>query len=112
MSTRFNRTPTKRQHEWLEHLRNCRAQGLSLKAYAEQAGLDVQRLYRWHRRLKRLGFIGGAEAVSFAPVQVQGPRKDTGGQRLHFPNGLVLEWDGDADLGLVEQLLGLSRGLR
>jgi hypothetical protein len=86
----------------------CRARGLSLKAYAEQAGLDVQRLYRWHRRLKQLGFIGGSEAVDFSAVQVRGCVQQAGRQRLHFPNGLVLEWGGDADLRLVGRLLALS----
>jgi hypothetical protein len=59
--------------------------------------------------LKLLGYIGEGAAVSFAAVQVQGSRMRVGAQRLHFPNGLVLEWDGRADLSLVEQLLGLSQ---
>lgn len=109
MPKRSNCTLTERQREWLEHVQACRAEGLSLKAYAEQAGLDVQQLYRWHRRLKLLGFIGGTKAVSFAAVQVQGCGERAGTQRLHFPNGLVLEWGGSADLTLVARLLGLSR---
>jgi hypothetical protein len=109
MPMRTNRTPTERQREWMEHVQTCRAQGLSLKAYADGAGLDVQRLYRWHRRLKQLGLIGGTEAVSFAAVRVQGCGEPAGTQRLHFPNGLVLEWGGSADLTLVARLLDLSR---
>lgn len=109
MPTRTNCTPTKCQREWLEHVQTCRAEGLSLKVYAERGGLDVQRLYRWHRRLKQLGFIGGSEAVSFAAVQVQSCREPVGTQRLHFPNGLVLQWGGSADLMLVARLLELSR---
>ena len=34
---------SERQRAWLEHLRACRSQGLSLKAYAEQQGLNLQR---------------------------------------------------------------------
>jgi hypothetical protein len=104
----FERTLSERQREWLEHGQACRARGLSLKRYAEQAGLDVPRLYGWHRRLKQLGLIGGIEAVDFAAVQVQGCAQQAGRQRLHFPNGLVLEWGGDADLRLVGRLLELS----
>ena len=106
MARRIEHTLTERQREWLEHVQACRARGLHLKAYAEQAGLDVQRLYRWHRRLKQLGFIGGNEAVDFAAVQVRGCVQQAGRQRLHFPNGL--EWGGDADLRLVGRLLELS----
>jgi predicted transcriptional regulator len=108
MARRFERTLTEHQREWLEHVQACRARGLSLKAYAEQAGLDVQRLYRWHRRLKQLGLTVGIEEVDFAAVQVRDWAEQAGRQRLHFPNGLVLEWGGTADLGLVGRLLELS----
>lgn len=69
----------------------------------------MQRFYRWHRRLKQLGLIGGIEALGFAAVQVQGCAEPAGTQRLHFANGLVLEWGGSADLTLVARLLDLSR---
>jgi hypothetical protein len=100
---------SERQRAWLEHLRACRSQGLSLKAYAEQQGLNLQRFYHWHRRLKRLGLVATDTPVSFAAVRVSASRGVTGTQRLHFPNGLMLEWDGSADLALVEQLLRLSQ---
>jgi len=47
--------------------------------------------------------------VSFAAVRVSAAPGVTGTQRLHFPNGLMLEWDGSADLALVEHLLRLSQ---
>jgi hypothetical protein len=100
---------TERQREWLEHLRACRSQGLSLKTYAEQQGLNLQRFYHWHRRLKRLGLVATDTPVSFAAVRVSAAPGVTGTQRLHFPNGLMLEWDGSADLALVEHLLRLSQ---
>lgn len=100
---------SERQREWLEHLRACRAQGLSLKAYAEEQGLNLQRFYHWHRRLKRLGLVATDTPVSFAAIRVSAAPGVTGSQRLHFPNGLLLEWDGPADLALVEHLLRLSR---
>jgi len=83
--------------------------GLSLKAYAGQQGLNLQRFYHWHRRLKRLGLVATDTLVSFAAVRVSASAGVTGTQRLHFPNGLMLEWDGSADLALVEQLLRLSQ---
>ena len=105
MPTKSNPAQTARQQEWLEHREACRARGLSLKAYAEQAGLDVQRLYHWRRRLKAHGLLADGKVVPFARVQVCG----AGGiKRLHFPNGLILDWDGSIDLALVEQLLQLA----
>jgi hypothetical protein len=41
---------SERQRAWLEHLRACRSQGLSLKAYAEQQGLNLQRFYHRENR--------------------------------------------------------------
>jgi hypothetical protein len=41
MAGLLERTLTEAQREWLVHIQACRARGLSLKAYAEQAGLDV-----------------------------------------------------------------------
>jgi len=108
MPTPSNTELTERQREWLEHLRACRAQGLSLKAYADQQELNLQRFYHWHRRLKRLGLVATDARVNFAAVRVSAAPGVTGSQRLHFPNGLMLEWDGAVDLALVEHLLRLS----
>lgn len=45
--------------------------GLSLKAYAEQNGPNLQRRYRWHRR-ERLGFVATDQRAGFTAVQVEG----------------------------------------
>ena len=82
---------------------------LGIPLHAEQQGLNLQRFYHWHRRLKRLGLDATDTPVSFAAVRVSASRGVTGPQRLHFPNGLMLEWDGSADLALVEHLLRLSQ---
>ena len=55
MATKSNPARGARHQEWLEPLEACRAQSLRLKAYAEQAGLEVQRLYHWRWRLKAHG---------------------------------------------------------
>jgi hypothetical protein len=109
MPTPWNCELAERQREWLEPLRACRTQGLSLKSYAEQQGLNPQRFYHWHRRLKELGLVAATEPVSFVAVQISQARRVGHVQRLHFPNGLTLEWDGSAHLALVEHLLRLSQ---
>jgi hypothetical protein len=85
---------------WLEHVQAARARGVSLKGDAEQAGLKVEQLYRWRRRLR------ADVAVGFVAVQVS---EGLCHQRLHCPNGLVLECSGAPDLALIERLrcLGL-----
>jgi hypothetical protein len=105
-----------RRDVWLAHLRRCRARGQSLKAYAEAHGLGLSTLYSWQARLKAEGLLGGESARTFvrvepsaaAPVPTPGP--GTGPHRLAFPNGLVLEWQGAADLRLIGQLLRLEGG--
>ena len=109
LPTKSDQARTARPQEWLKHVRCCRAEGLSLKAYAEQAGLEVQRLYHWRRRLKARGLLADdGKAVTFAGVQVRGAGGVSGTQRLHFPNGLMLEGDGSTDRVLVEPLLQLA----
>ncbi len=84
MPTPSNCELSERQRAWLEHLRACRAQGLSLKAYAEQQGLNLQRFYHWHRRLKRLGLAATDAPVSFAAVRVSAAGGVTGSSAPAF----------------------------
>ena len=109
MATKSNPAQAARQREWLEHLEACRAQGLSVKAYAEQAGLEVRRLYQWRRRLRARGVLADeGKVVRFARVEVCAAGGVSASRRLHFPNGLILDWEGNVELELIEQLLRLA----
>jgi transposase-like protein len=101
-----NEEREKRRGEWQAHVEAARHQGLSLRAYAEQNGLNVHQLYRWRRKLAG---SGRGAVVSFAPVHVVGGGAQ---RRLHLPNGVVLEWEGGADLALIERLLRLTQPRR
>ena len=90
-------------------LPSSRAEPESLCGAGRRSGTAAVSL---HRRLKLLGLIGGGEKMHFATVQVQHAQRGGSVQRLHFPNGLMLEFDGRADLALVEQLLRLSQAVR
>ena len=84
------------QHEnrrqfWHAHFQRCRKLGMTRKAYAEQEGLTVSVFYGWSKRFKR----EEAAASTFSRVTVK-PSSSVE-YRLHFPNGLVLEWNGEAD---------------
>ena len=109
---REGRVLSARQREWLVHVRRARASGESFRVYAEQRGLNVSQLYSWHSRLKTQGLLGELEPAGFVQVQsscrAESPPREPGGtQRLSFPNGLTLEWQGTADVRLIAQLLRL-----
>lgn len=91
---------------WYGHLDQAAELGLSFRQYAEQAGVKLHRLYFWSSRRKALVQARG-EAGLFARVEVAQPApcRVPGVQRLHLPNGAVLEWDGGADLALIDHLL-------
>jgi len=40
-----SKTPTKSQHHWLMHIDACQQQGISMKAYAQQQGIELRALY-------------------------------------------------------------------
>ena len=95
------------QHEnrrqfWQAHFQRCKELGMTLKTYAEQEGLTVSVFYGWSKRFKR----EKAATSTFSRVRVKpSPSVE---YRLRFPNGLVLEWNGEAD---SKQLARLVRSL-
>ena len=91
---------------WYGHLDRAVASGLSLRAYAEQAGVKLHRLYFWSSRRKAVVQRRGGAGL-FARVEVAEPAgRWPATQRLHLPSGVVLEWEGAADLALIDHLLG------
>jgi hypothetical protein len=48
---------TEKQRIWLKHVDDCAASGVSMRAYADRHGLDVQRFYVWKSQLKQLGVL-------------------------------------------------------
>jgi hypothetical protein len=93
---------------WFGHLDRARAEGVSLKAYAERSGLSLHRLYFWSARRRAQAGAGEAGSGLFARAEVVDRCRPLGGasQRLHLPGGAVLEWEGPADLALIDRLLG------
>ncbi|MGB3313979.1 MAG: hypothetical protein WBB85_06175 [Albidovulum sp.] len=55
---------TEKQHIWLKHVDDCTASGVSMRAYADRHGLDVQRFYVWKSQLKQLGVLAHNRAKS------------------------------------------------
>ena len=92
---------------WYGHLDRAAALGLSLRRYAEQAGVKLHRLYYWSARRQGTSAAGGATGL-FARVEVAQPSRPrpSGVRRLHLPSGAILEWEGASDLALIDWLLG------
>ncbi|MEW7975997.1 MAG: hypothetical protein AB2814_00620 [Candidatus Sedimenticola endophacoides] len=78
-----------RREFWRSHHQQCKAQRMTLKAYAEQKGLTLSVFYGWSKRFRQERESG------FSRGQVGGSGRTE--YRLHFPNGLVQGWNGDAD---------------
>jgi transposase len=93
------------RHEfWFQHLRRCKEEGLTLKAYAEREGLTLSVLYGWSKRYKQQSGISG----QFTRV-ARSMAETASRYRLRFPSGLILEWDGSADSSELSRLLEILR---
>ncbi len=105
-SVSFPGALTPRQQFWLEHLRACAEQGLSLKAYAQANDLPVGALYAAKSALKRRGFVADnappAVAASFVPVRIA---RAEAVFRVLLPNGIVVEVPEHADAAACRELL-------
>ena len=65
-----DRELTATQRTWLTHVEACAAAGCSMKAYAEEHGLDLQSFYLWKGRLKKLGLVAGRPDQATPRLQV------------------------------------------
>ena len=102
------RTP--RQRFWLEHLKACREQGLSLKGYAHAHELSVSALYAANSALKRraLSTEPSAPAPKLVPVRLAPAAAMV---RVLLPNGVVVELPASIDPERSRALLAGARAL-
>ncbi len=103
---------TPRQRFWLEHLKACRTQGGSLKAYALAHDLSPAALYAAKSDLKRRG------ALSASTLSVPAPRllpvhiaRGAPMFRVLLPNGVVVEVPEHADGPCCRELLACASAL-
>ena len=85
---------TERQQRLFDHLRQCEARGLSLRAYAEGEGLKVGDLYSGKQELTRKGVLNGsAQRARFVRARISSvdEREDQVLCRIRLPNGCVVE---------------------
>ena len=92
-----------RQDFWFNHIQRCQGEGITLKAYAEREGLTLSVLYGWSKRYQKARV---PQSPNFLQAVIKPPQR-MGTYRLHFPNGLILEWDAAADTRQLGPLLEL-----
>ena len=103
------RTP--RQRFWLEHLKTCREQGLSLKAYARAHDLSLTALYAAKASLKKRRDTStepSKVATKLVPIRVAPTAAMV---RVLLPNGVVVELPECIDPRRCPALLAGARAL-
>ena len=98
---------TELQSEWLGHVRAWEQSGVSLKSYAEHAGVDHRRLYRFKRILTDKGVYREGESVArrFVRAEVQCGSEPLSSCRVRFCNGCVVEFGGELRGMALRELL-------
>lgn len=103
-----------KQRTWLNHVEACAACGMSMKAYAEQQGLDLQNFYFWKGRLRKIGLVDPVpEQKAIEPAQIlpTGMPRDAGKARIQLTNGVSIECPGDVDTAALAALLSAAMRL-
>ncbi len=104
-----------KQRSWLNHVEVCAAGGMSMKAYAEQHGLDLQNFYFWKGRLRKIGLIEPAPSpASIEPARVMpvGAPGNAGKACIQLSNGVSIECPGDVDATALAVLLSAAMRLK
>jgi hypothetical protein len=88
---------TRKQREWLRHLRACHRSRCRVKDYAAEHGIPVQALYQAAKRLRQRGVLApsgrwtrrpeGFVKVAVAPASAEGRSV----WRIRLPSGTVFE---------------------
>jgi hypothetical protein len=107
---------TSRQQFWLEHVEACEAAGVSMKAYAERRGLNLQSFYGWKGQLKRRGLLSPAHSsaddngmLPVAFVACPEPRVVAApSARISLANGITIEVPSGVSPEVLVRLIGAA----
>ena len=106
---------SEKQRIWLNHVEACAAAGVSMKAYAEQHGLDLQNFYFWKGRLRKLGLTDPApaqESIEAARIMPVSAPRNAGKACIQLSNGVSIECPGDVDATALAALLSAAMRLK
>jgi len=91
--------------------------GGSMKAYAEEHGLDLQSFYLWKGRLKKLGFVAERQGLApssstFVPVPLLTSRQSPSRMRIELACGIIIEAPHEFDVDALCDLLRAAMSIR
>lgn len=95
---------TRTQQGWLKQIRACEASGKTLRAYAQERGLEVQTLYAWKKTLVKKGVLPRTRPARFQRVQVLAA-PGGGDWRIQLPNGVTVAFSGGVDADALATVL-------
>ena len=100
---------SEKQRIWLDHVTACGNEEVSMKAYAEKHGLDLQQFYFWKGQLRKLGVIdAGQNRRDIAPGSATSAQQLDSKTRIQLANGVSIEAPGDCDVDALSSLLKLA----
>ena len=107
---------TSTQQFWLDHIEACAAAGVSMKAYAERYGLNLQSFYGWKGQLKKLGAVSPApsptDANAMIPVSVAASSQPrfalAPAARISLANGVAIEVPSGVSPEALARLIGAA----
>ena len=102
---------TATQRNWFERVEACSAAGGSMKAYAEEHGLDLQSFYLWKGRLKKLGLTPSSSSA-FVPVPLLTSRQSPSRTRIELASGIIIEAPHEFDADALCDLLRSAMAIR
>ena len=77
---------------WSRRLAAIKAEGISIKAYAERESLSLASLYSWHQRLKP-DARPSDKPRQFVPVQIMGNGSSSAGGQLTIGRFIQLDFN-------------------
>lgn len=103
---------TSTQRFWLEHVKACEAAGVSMKAYVERHGLNLQSFYCWKGQLKKRGLLSprtsSTDANAMVPVAFVAAPTPRPSARLSLANGITIEVPAGVSPEALGRLIGAA----
>jgi len=100
---------SEKQRNWLDHVTACGKAEVSMKAYAEGHGLDLQQFYFWKGQLRKLGVIdAGQNRRAIASASSMSAGQLDSKTCIQLANGVSIEAPGNCNIDALAALLKLA----
>ena len=89
-------TLSEAEQYWHDHIQACETSGKTISAYAAENNLKKWEFHNWKNRLIKKGLVfRSRRKYRFQKVSIaKGISEERENIKIHFPNGMVLEWNG------------------